>query len=75
MLIAHISDLHIRRPGELAYRRVDTAAYLQRCIGHIVDQRPQPDIVVATGDLVDTGRPEEYGHLAKILARSPCRCI
>jgi 3',5'-cyclic AMP phosphodiesterase CpdA len=71
MLIAHISDLHIRRPGELAYRRVDTAGHLQRCIGHILDRRPQPDIVVATGDLVDFGRPEEYEHLAKILATLP----
>ncbi|EGD00173.1 putative phosphodiesterase, partial [Burkholderia sp. TJI49] len=25
MLLAQISDLHIKRPGQLAYRRVDTA--------------------------------------------------
>jgi len=68
MLIAHISDLHVRRPGELAYRRVDTAAHLQRCIAHIVAQRPQPDIVVATGDLTDLGQPEEYEYLGKMLA-------
>ena len=30
MLLAQISDLHIKRPGGLAYRRVDTAAYLAR---------------------------------------------
>ncbi|VCE73335.1 3',5'-cyclic-nucleotide phosphodiesterase [Burkholderia pseudomallei] len=30
MLLAHISDLHIKRPGALAYRRVDTAAHLAR---------------------------------------------
>jgi Icc protein len=71
MLIAHISDLHIRRPGELAYRRVDTAAHLERCIANILAQRPQPDIVVATGDLTDSGRPGEYEHLAKLLAPLP----
>jgi Icc protein len=71
MLIAQISDLHIRQPGELAYRRVDTATHLQRCIANIVAQRPRPDIVVATGDLVDSGRPEEYAHLAKLLAQLP----
>ncbi len=71
MLIAHISDLHIRRPGELAYRRVDTAAFLQRCVAHLLSLRPQPDLVVATGDLADSGRPEEYEHLAGILARLP----
>jgi Icc protein len=71
MLIAHISDLHIRRPGELAYGRVDTAAHLQRCIAHIMAQSPQPDIVVATGDLTDSGRPEEYEHLASLLSQLP----
>jgi 3',5'-cyclic-AMP phosphodiesterase len=71
MLIAHISDLHIRRPGELAYRRVDTATHLQRCLAHVMAQRPLPDMVVATGDLADSGRPEEYEHLAGILAQLP----
>jgi hypothetical protein len=28
VLIAQISDLHIKRPGELAYGHVDTAAAL-----------------------------------------------
>jgi 3',5'-cyclic AMP phosphodiesterase CpdA len=67
MLIAHISDLHIRAPGELAYRHVDTAAHLRRCIAHILAQTPLPDVVVATGDLADLGRPEEYAHLVKLL--------
>lgn len=71
MLIAHISDLHIRRPGELAYRRVDTAGHLERCVAHIVALRPRPNIVVATGDLADSGGPEEYAHLAEILAPLP----
>jgi len=71
MLIAHISDLHIRRPGELAYRRVDTAAHLQRCVAHVMAQRPLPDMVVATGDLADSRQPAEYEHLARILAPLP----
>lgn len=71
MLIAQLSDLHIRRPGELAYRRVDTATHLKRCVAHLVAQRPLPDMVVATGDLADFGRPEEYEHLAELLAPLP----
>jgi len=67
MLIAHISDLHIRVPGELAYQRVDTAAHLRRCVAHILAQDPRPDVVVATGDLADLGRPEDYAHLARLL--------
>jgi 3',5'-cyclic-AMP phosphodiesterase len=68
MLICQISDLHVRAPGELAYRRVDTAAFVRRCVSHILAQRPLPDVVVVTGDLVDRGQPEEYEHLAALLA-------
>src|SRR5215468_619425 len=68
MLICQISDLHVRPPGELAYRRVDTAAFVRRCVSHVLAQRPLPDVVVATGDLVDRGLPEEYEHLADLLA-------
>src|SRR5208283_394542 len=71
MLIAQLSDLHIRRPGELAYRRVDTATHLKRCVAQLLAQRPLPDMVVATGDLADSGRPEEYEHLAELLAPLP----
>lgn len=68
MLICQITDLHIKARGALAYRVVDTAAYLRRCIAHILAQRQQPDIVVITGDLVDSGRPEAYAHLRELLA-------
>jgi 3',5'-cyclic AMP phosphodiesterase CpdA len=68
MLICQISDLHIRAAGELAYRLVDTAAFLQRCVSHILRERPLPDAVVVTGDLTDCGRPEEYELLARLLA-------
>src|SRR5215472_8649317 len=68
MLICQISDLHVRAPGELAYRRVDTARFVRRCVSHILAQRPLPDVVVVTGDLVDRGQPEEYEHLVSLLA-------
>ena len=68
MLIAQISDLHIREPGELAYRRVDTRAHLERCIKRVMQLDPLPHVVLATGDLVDGGKPEEYEHLRRLLA-------
>ncbi len=68
MLIAQISDPHIKLPGKLAYRRVDTAAMLAACVAAIGRLDPAPDLVVITGDLVDLGRPEEYVHLKSILA-------
>jgi 3',5'-cyclic-AMP phosphodiesterase len=66
--IAQISDLHIKRPGELAYRKVDTAAALARCVGQLNALQPPPAMVVASGDLVDRGLPEEYAHLQRLLA-------
>ncbi|QDX22691.1 phosphodiesterase [Pandoraea pnomenusa] len=68
MLFAQISDLHIKRPGKLAYRRVDTAAYLTRCVARLNTLAPRPDFVVLTGDLVDFGAREEYDHLRSLLA-------
>lgn len=68
MLIAQISDLHIKRPGKLAYGRVDTAAYLTRCIAQLNALDPRPDAVLITGDLVDFGDAEEYAYLQSLLA-------
>lgn len=68
MLIAQMSDMHVKAPGELLYERIDTASYLERAVAHINGLEPRPDIVVATGDLVEGGRPEEYGHLRRLLA-------
>ncbi|MGY6161984.1 phosphodiesterase [Paraburkholderia strydomiana] len=68
MLLAQISDLHIKRPGGLAYRRVDTAAYLGRCVAALNALVPRPDAVIITGDLVDQGDPQQYEHLKTLLA-------
>jgi 3',5'-cyclic AMP phosphodiesterase CpdA len=54
ILIAQISDLHIKSPGSLAYGRVDTAAALGRCIAALNEFAPKPDLVVISGDLADT---------------------
>ncbi|WP_321898117.1 phosphodiesterase [Paraburkholderia heleia] len=67
MLLAQISDLHIKPPGALAYRRVDTAASLARTIARLNALTPRPDAVLMTGDLVDQGSVEEYRHLKTLL--------
>ncbi len=71
MIIAQISDTHIRSEGELAYRRVDTARFLARCVEHLRRMVPRPDVVLATGDLADTGRAGEYRRLRELLAPLP----
>src|SRR5215510_14834955 len=68
MLIAQISDMHIKPPGEQLYKRIDTAGFLERAVAHVMALDPGPDIVLATGDLVDGGKPEEYALLRRLLA-------
>jgi 3',5'-cyclic-AMP phosphodiesterase len=68
LLIAQISDLHIKPPGALAYQRVDTAAALTRCIETLNSFTPRPELVVISGDLVDTPLAAEYDHLKQLLA-------
>ncbi len=67
-LIAQISDLHIKRPGELAYGKVDTAAALAACVDELNRLSPRPELVVISGDLADTPTREEYWHLTRLLA-------
>lgn len=69
MLIAQITDMHIRPKGKLLHHMVPTARHLRRCIAQLETLERRPDVVLATGDLVDRGKPKEYRRLKKILAR------
>lgn len=60
MLIAQITDTHIKSPGRLSYGKVDTCLYLWQCVNHINALLPRPDVVLVTGDITDFGRQEEY---------------
>jgi 3',5'-cyclic AMP phosphodiesterase CpdA len=63
MLIAQLSDTHIKPEGCLAYQRIDTTAYLDQALAHLKALPQTPDLVIFTGDLVDAGSAEEYARL------------
>ena len=67
MRIAHLSDPHLAR-GPLA---AQPAANLADAIGRVLAVEPGPDCIVITGDLADTGHPEEYAALHAILRHCP----
>lgn len=67
VLIAQISDLHIKAGGKLSYRKVDTSGALRKAIDRLNSLCPRPDTVVITGDLVDFGNEEEYRTLKEAL--------
>jgi 3',5'-cyclic-AMP phosphodiesterase len=67
MLIAQISDLHVRPAGRLYRDATDSNAQLSAAIRHLHDLDRRPDLVIVSGDLVDEGDPEEYAEAAERL--------
>jgi 3',5'-cyclic AMP phosphodiesterase CpdA len=66
--VAQISDLHVVEPGRQLADVIDTADYTRRAVEHLNRLDPQPDAVLATGDLVDGGSEAEYRNLLRLLA-------
>lgn len=69
MLIAQISDPHLRPDGHLYQGVVDSNADFAACVAALNARSPQPDLVLLTGDLVDEGSPAEYETAARLLAQ------
>ena len=68
MLIAQITDTHIKPRGELAYGNIlDSASCLKKVITHCNEFNPKIDLVFVTGDITDGGQLEEYEEFNKIL--------
>lgn len=71
MLIAQLSDPHVRAGGRLAYGVADTGAFLERAVDALLALAPRPDLVLVTGDLAHDGLQEEYGTARAALDRLP----
>jgi 3',5'-cyclic-AMP phosphodiesterase len=69
ILIAQISDLHLVPRGALCCGRVDTNAYAERAVEAVRRLIPRPDVVIVTGDVIETLREEEYAIAREILER------
>jgi 3',5'-cyclic AMP phosphodiesterase CpdA len=69
LIVVQISDLHITRPGTLLEGGVDTPAALEQCLAKIQRTEPRPHVLLATGDLVESGDPVEYTELRRQLDR------
>lgn len=67
MLIAQITDFHIVEPGGRMADRVDPSIGLAAAIDLLNSLDPQPDVVLATGDLVNDGVPAQYDQLVGLL--------
>lgn len=71
-VFVQLSDTHITPPGELAYGRVDTAAYLARAVDAVRRMTVAPLAALVTGDLANHGNPVAYQRLRELLAPLTC---
>jgi Icc protein len=67
MIIAQISDSHITYAGGKADRKYETATHLQRAVAHLTRLPAPPDVVLVTGDCVDSGSVPEYERFRDLL--------
>lgn len=72
MLIAQISDLHLPGEGRLTYGHVDMAGALARVVAHVNALTPLPDHAIVTGDLTDSGTPEQTRQARVLLSALAC---
>ena len=71
MLIAQMSDLHIRPRGLLAYGVSETNLFAEHAVHALLRLDPRPDCVIVTGDLTDCGLDEEYALIRELFDRLP----
>lgn len=69
MLICQLTDLHMRPVGKSANRIVDTNLFTERAFRAVARLRPQPDVVILTGDLTECGLDEEYANVARLVRK------
>lgn len=64
--VAHLSDLHLRRPGTFA-PQPDAAAHLSRALAILTSWNVACDAWVFSGDLSDDGSPESYARVRSLV--------
>lgn len=69
MIVTQISDMHLRDDGLPLKQKIDTEAALDAAIDHINGWEVAPDAVLATGDLVQKAKQQNYANLRDKLDR------
>ena len=67
MLIAQVSDLHVKKSGTNKILECDQNANLESVISELNAMDPRPDVVLLTGDLTSSGEVAETEVLKQIL--------
>jgi len=77
MIIIQLSDTHIPGWGKNTCEVAPMAENLRRCVEHINQLVPRPDLILVSGDITHSGLAEEFDQAASILSRliAPCFVI
>jgi len=67
VIIAQITDMHVRRKGKLLHHMFNPGKRLRRAVARLNRLNPRPDVVLATGDLTESGKRKEYKRLRDLL--------
>jgi len=67
VLVAQITDCHVRCDDGAFSSLADTSTTLAAVVEHLNGLDPGPDVVLATGDLTDNGTPEQYACFREIV--------
>jgi Icc protein len=70
MLICQLTDLHVRSAGAAAENMSEINGLAERSCRVAAAFKPQPDVVIITGDLTENGLNAEYTNLAAMLGRT-----
>ncbi|MBB6157640.1 3',5'-cyclic AMP phosphodiesterase CpdA [Pseudomonas sp. JAI115] len=68
MIIAHLSDPHLRPRGHLYKGLIDSNAMFLAAVKHLNNLVPAPDVLLITGDIADEGSVAEYEMAKEILS-------
>lgn len=75
MLIAHLTDTHLRGKDKLIQTTIDPLPRLKAVLEHIRKCARQPDVVVVSGDLADRAEEEAYVEFAGLLEDFDVPCF
>lgn len=68
LLIAQVTDIHLFANENQQLLNLSTIQSFQAVIERLQRLRPQPDLLLLTGDLSQDGTPESYEHVQNLLS-------
>ena len=70
MKLIHLTDIHLTAPGQTIAGR-DPTANFDKALKHALDNHPDAELIVITGDLSDWGERDDYERLSSRISELP----